>query len=83
MLNCTRILSLVLFLAAFASCDRRIKWENYTSQEAGFSALFPGKVKERIETISTIDRGMIDNHYFTVEKSYGTFVVSYLYAPEN
>jgi len=80
-----RLAVLILAIVPVISCCWRPtltepEWETYTSEDAGFSILVPGEVEESSELMAT-DAGMVEMFYFSVDKSYGAFMVSYNYLP--
>jgi hypothetical protein len=68
----------LLALAAFPLSGRaqEAAWQKFHSPEGRFSALFPGKVKEEVTTIST-PAGPVTFHFYSVEQQQGFYGVGY------
>ena len=73
---------LLLALLLLSGCDEAEKeWATFTSEDGGFSILFPGKPEEQIESVSTAI-GTIETEFFIVEQKDRAYSLNYADYPK-
>lgn len=69
--------TLVMFVALFAGCGAKPDWQEYKSEEAGFSVMMPGKDVEVQSSSTSTAAGPIMIHMYSVSLSKAYYMVAY------